>query len=204
MILIMETVTLGALAVAVVGTGYHIAKRNINAAQNQQNQNSGGAITDSSIRDVKPGAIAPIGARSEKWSAPLKYAYTIEAAENRHGLPARLLERLLYQESRYREEIISGRVRSPVGAVGIAQFMPATAREWHIDPLNTGQAIDGAARYLAWLKNQLNGWREALAAYNWGIGNVQRRGLIAAPRETSRYVVEIIADVTKATGREIK
>lgn len=134
------------------------------------------------------------------WRPPAKYAAAIAAAEDRNGIPRDLLARLLYQESRYREDIITGKVRSPVGALGIAQFMPATAREMGIDPLNPAQAIDGAGRYLARLHRSLGGWALALAAYNWGIGNVQRRGLDAAPLETRNYFAQILADVNSANG----
>ena len=134
------------------------------------------------------------------WRAPAQYAGTIAAAESAHGIPATMLERLLWQECRYREDIITGRTRSPVGAVGIAQFMPATAREMGIDPLNVPQAIDGAARYLARLYRMFGNWSEALAAYNWGMGNVQRKGLASAPRETRDYYTSILADVNAATG----
>ena len=195
----MDSLTLATVAVATVASAYMVAKRNLGSGQGGQGGDDGQAAP------VGPGAgNTPIEARNEKWAAPAAYAQMIERAERRHGLPSRLLERLLYEESRYRAEIIDGRVRSPAGAVGIAQFMPATAREWNVDPFNPAQSIDGAGRYLAWLRGRLGGWREALAAYNWGIGNVQRRGLIAAPRETSRYVVNIISDVQRATGAEIQ
>lgn len=134
------------------------------------------------------------------WRPPAKYAGMIRAAEIANGIPQDMLARLLWQESRYREDIITGRVRSPVGAVGIAQFMPATAAEMGIDPLNPAQAIDGAGRYLARLYRMFGTWSEALAAYNWGMGNVQRRGLAAAPRETRNYYSQILADVNAANG----
>lgn len=134
------------------------------------------------------------------WKAPEKYLPTIRAAEQAHGLPFAMLERLLWQESRYREDIITGRVRSPAGALGIAQFMPATARELGIDPLNPAQAIPAAGGYLARLHRMFGNWSEALAAYNWGMGNVQRKGLAAAPRETRNYYAQILADVNTANG----
>jgi soluble lytic murein transglycosylase-like protein len=137
------------------------------------------------------------------WRPPQKYAGQIAQAEINYGLPVDLLARLLWQECRYREDIITGKVRSSAGAMGIAQFMPATAREMGIDPLNPAQAIDGAARYLARLYRQLGNWTETLAAYNWGIGNVQRRGLDAAPAETRRYYAEILADINAANGQAV-
>lgn len=134
------------------------------------------------------------------WRPPAKYAAAIAAAEAAHGLPVDMLARLLWQESRYREDIIKGRVRSPAGALGIAQFMPATARELGIDPLDPAQAIPAAGGYLARLFRMFGNWSEALAAYNWGMGNVQRKGLAAAPRETRNYYAQILADVNTANG----
>jgi hypothetical protein len=134
------------------------------------------------------------------WKPPAKYAQAIAVAEAQHGIPRDMLARLLYQESRYREDIITGKVRSPVGAVGIAQFMPATAREMGVDPLDPFQSIQGAARYLARMYDMFGNWTEALAAYNWGPGNVRRRGLDKAPQETRNYFVQILADVNNSNG----
>ena len=70
--------------------------------------------------------------------------------------------------------------------------MPATAVEWlgsEVAALDPVLAIPGAARYLRWLINKFDGNIEkAVAAYNWGIGNVQRKGLEKAPAETVAYV----------------
>lgn len=134
------------------------------------------------------------------WKPPAKYSATITMAESQNGIPRDMLARLLYQESRYREDIITGKTRSPVGALGIAQFMPATAREMGIDPLNPTQAINGAARYLARMYDMFGNWTEALAAYNWGPGNVKRNGLTNAPKETRNYFVQILADVNNSNG----
>lgn len=128
------------------------------------------------------------------------YLDAIREAEERYGLPPGLLARLLYQESRFREDVITGRVKSRAGALGIAQFMPATAKDLGIDPLDPYQAIDGAGRYLAQLYRRFGRWDEALAAYNWGQGNVSRRGLEAAPEETQRYWREIMSDIGMETA----
>jgi soluble lytic murein transglycosylase-like protein len=127
-------------------------------------------------------------------SAP--YRDTIEQAAALYSAPALILAWLLWKESRYNPAIIDGTKRSRVGALGIAQFMPATAAqelgsvEAALDP---EQAIPGAARYLAKLYNSTGTWAEALAAYNWGIGNVQRKGLALAPAETLDYYTTILS-----------
>lgn len=132
------------------------------------------------------------------WTLPERadaYRGAIAEAEATYGIPANMLARLLYQESHFRPEIIDGRVRSAVGAIGIAQFMPATAAELGIDPLDAYASIDAAARYLRRLHDQTGDWRSALAAYNWGIGNVERKGLEHAPAETRAYVDSITRDI---------
>lgn len=132
------------------------------------------------------------------WEPPARaapYLAAIRESEARYSLPHNLLARVIYQESRFLPEIIDGRVRSSAGAIGIAQFMPATARDLGVDPLDAFASIDAAARYLAQLHRAAGSWQGALAAYNWGIGNLQRRGIDAAPEETRRYVAEIGGDV---------
>lgn len=140
-------------------------------------------------------AVKSVGKLFTPPASAAPYAERIAQAEQRYGLPASLLTRVLYQESRFRTDVITGAVRSSAGALGIAQFMPATARDLAIDPLNPNQAIDGAARYLRRLYDQTGSWDKALAAYNWGIGNVQRKGLSSAPAETRAYVRDILNDV---------
>lgn len=122
------------------------------------------------------------------------YVEAITKAENDNGIPPGMLGRLLYQESRFRPDIITGKKRSPVGALGIAQFMPATAAEMGIDPLNPYAAIPAAAQYLRRLYDALGDWGAAVAAYNWGIGNVRRKGLSAMPSETRDYVAFVFGN----------
>lgn len=143
--------------------------------------------------DTMTNAVKSIGYTYEK--VPVQYRYAIGMAEMGNALPDQLLARLLYQESRYRPEIIDGSVRSPAGAIGIAQFMPATAKEWNVNPLDPYSSIQGAGRYLAWLHKQTGSWARALAAYNWGVGNVKRNGIESAPLETRNYFSQILSDI---------
>jgi len=118
-----------------------------------------------------------------------KYDVAFATAERAYGLPAGLLRRMAYQESRFDKYAVS-----PVGAVGILQFMPATAKEFGIDPRDPFASIDAAGRYMKQLHKMAGSWTGALAAYNWGIGNVQRKGLDKAPAETVAYMA-MAADV---------
>lgn len=114
----------------------------------------------------------------------------LTAAESRHGIPAGLLVRQAWQESRFNPQAVN----QVSGAQGLMQFMTPTAREWGVNPFDAASAADGAGRYMAWLYSRLGSWSLALAAYNWGIGNVMRKGMGAAPLETRNYVAQIGAD----------
>lgn len=130
-----------------------------------------------------------------------KYASAISDAERRWNIPTDLLARVLYQESRYRADVIAGTNRSSVGAIGIAQFMPNTAAQYGVDPYNPFSSIDGAGHYLHDLYNMFGNWQSALMAYNWGPGNVQKYNqgqTVTVPIETSQYVAQITADVPVA------
>lgn len=124
-----------------------------------------------------------------------KYRPHIDAAERRYTLPRGLLHRLLYQESRFRSDIITGKLKSAKGAIGIAQFMPVTAARYGVNPLDPVQAIDGAARYLRDLYAMFNNWRLAIAGYNAGEGNVKKYGGVPPFAETREYVASIARDV---------
>ena len=121
------------------------------------------------------------------------------------GMPRSFFARLIWKESRFDAE-----ARSPVGAQGIAQFMPYTAAERGLsDPYDAAEAIRHSALYLADLRSELGNWGLAAAAYNGGINRVKR--WIAnggrLPYETETYVVAITsrpADWFQEDGREIE
>lgn len=121
------------------------------------------------------------------------YQTLIAQAAQNNGVPVEILAWLLWKESRYNPDVIDGTVRSRVGALGIAQFMPATAHSLDIDPLDPEEAIPAAAAYLASGYRSLGTWAGALAAYNWGIGNMQRKGIAQAPAETVDYYTTILS-----------
>jgi hypothetical protein len=116
------------------------------------------------------------------------YEPLIRQAEARYRLPPRLLQALVWQESRFNPMAIS-----PAGAAGLAQLMPATARELGVtnrhDP---AQNVDGGARYLRQMLDRFGAIHLALAAYNAGPGAVSRAGGIPRNRETPGYVRSVI------------
>lgn len=121
---------------------------------------------------------------------PKQYAGLIQQAAKQYGVSARLLSALLKQESGFNPT-----ARSHAGALGIAQFMPATAKGFGIDPLDPTQAIPAAAKYLRDSFDVFGSWELALAAYNAGGGNVGKYGGIPPFPETQNYVRNIMAMV---------
>lgn len=106
-------------------------------------------------------------------ATPPQYLKTIANASSEYKVPMSILSAMLAHESMsWNPKVISGELASQAGAQGIAQFMPATAKGMGIDPLNTDQAIQGAARKLAAHYKQFGSWQLALAAYNAGAGHV--------------------------------
>ena len=127
---------------------------------------------------------------------PKEYIPIITAAAAKYHVPTNILSSLLAHESMgFNPNVINGSLNSPVGAQGIAQFMPTTAQGMGVDPLNVESAIDGAARLLAGhYKNFNNDWNLALAAYNAGAGNVKKYGGVPPFKETQNYIKNILND----------
>ena len=120
---------------------------------------------------------------------PLQYAAKVHELAERFDLSPSLIEALVWQESRWRAG-----ARSPVGARGLAQLMPATARELGVNPDDPMQNLEGGARYLRQQLDRFDGDLEkALAAYNAGPGRVMRAGGVPRIRETQKYVAAIMA-----------
>lgn len=91
--------------------------------------------------------------------------------------------------------------RSPVGAMGVFQLMPATAAGLGVvDPFDAAQNIAGGVRYLSQMLSMWGGdAQKALASYNWGPGNVQKAVTLYGdswidhlPAETANYLNKIL------------
>lgn len=122
---------------------------------------------------------------------PDQYAPLLARAAQRWSVGAALLGAQLWQESRFNPRAVS-----PVGAAGIAQFMPATAAHYGLSPaerFDPAKAIDAQAHLMHDLLRQFGSVPLALAAYNAGPGNVLRYGGIPPFPETQAYVQSILA-----------
>lgn len=112
----------------------------------------------------------------------------IDAAALAHGLDPKLLHALVITESAYRAD-----ARSPVGAGGLTQLMPATAAELGVrDRFDPVENLRGGADYLARQILRFGDLRLALAAYNAGPARVARLGRIPDIAETQSYVATVV------------
>ena len=117
--------------------------------------------------------------------------------EKRYGLPAGLLDKVWATESGR-----GSNMNSPKGAQGHFQFMPPTAKQYGLkNPYDFNESSDAAARMYRDLL-QANGGdvRKAAAAYNWGQGNLNKKGLSAAPTETLNYINKVTGGIPGASS----
>jgi len=121
-------------------------------------------------------------------TVPATYAAKVAELSARYDLSPALIEAVVWQESRWRAGAVS-----PVGARGLAQLMPGTARELGVNPDDPFANLEGGARYLREQLDRFDGDIEkALAAYNAGPGRVASAGGVPRIRETQTYVSSIL------------
>jgi soluble lytic murein transglycosylase-like protein len=84
-------------------------------------------------------------------------------------------------------------ITSSAGAVGIMQLMPSTAAGLGVDPYNADDNQRGGTLYLQQLYARFGNWHDALAAYNWGPGNVNKALSSGSsfPQSVENYVSNI-------------
>jgi soluble lytic murein transglycosylase-like protein len=106
-------------------------------------------------------------------------------AGERHGVDPRFLHAVIWQESKYKV-----RARSYVGAQGLMQLMPATARRFGcMDAHDPAANIEAGTKYLRFLLKRFNGNVSlALAGYNAGEGAVDKYDGVPPYKETQNYV----------------
>lgn len=125
------------------------------------------------------------------------YVPTLNQIEQQYGLPANLLCGVAYQESTFNPAAVN----ESSGATGmfqlLPQYYPNAGQSWQADAASAAQALSG-------YYNQFGNWQDALAAYDWGPGNLSKSGptttTCCLPTETQNYVRAIAAAVPGVCG----
>ena len=149
---------------------------------------------NSLVIDASEVALAPVAAGGEfvpGKEVPEPVARLIGPNAGRHNLRPELIQAVIEVESGYQV-----RARSRVGAIGLMQLMPQTARHLGVNAHDPAQNVEGGARLLDMLvtkyEGRPNGLALALAAYNAGAGAVDPYGGIPPYRETRGYVKKVL------------
>jgi len=116
------------------------------------------------------------------------YAAQFRAASRRTGVDDAWLRAIAHAESGF-----DAGARSPKGAQGVMQLMPSVAHAYGVaDPFSSSQSIDGGARHIKALMRRYKGDLTLVAAaYNAGVGSVQRFGGVPPYSETQAYVEKV-------------
>ncbi len=151
-----------------------------------------GAVLPDSPRNASDPDGGPAAASLTRISAsagPPQWQPRVAELAAKYDISPALLAAVVWQESRWNAGAVS-----PMGARGLAQLMPDTARQMGIDPHDPSANLEGGARYLRLQLDAFGGDLEkALAAYNAGPARVARAGGVPAIPETQRYVASILA-----------
>ena len=119
----------------------------------------------------------------------------VDSSAKRHGVDSALIRAIIETESGWRPN-----ARSKVGAMGLMQLMPKTAKWLGVkNAYDPAQNIEGGSKYIAQLIRQFGGdVSKALMAYNCGAGNV-KKGRI--PAESKRYAQKVLSIYRRLKGQ---
>lgn len=121
----------------------------------------------------------------------LSEKYNISSRATAAGIPKGVIEAMIMQESKGRKNAEGPVTRNGDRAQGLAQFMPATARQYGVSVFNEESSINGMIKYMSVLIKQFGGdVDKAIMAYNAGPENV-RTGKAYGFKETKGYLSNV-------------
>jgi hypothetical protein len=155
------------------------------------------------LKVAAPSPSPPIGPPLVVLASRKRYGPVLDAAALKYSLSTAFLRAVAYIESRWNPT-----AGSPVGAVGLLQLMPSTAQSLGVtDRTDPVQNANGGAKFLASLYQRAGSWPVALAAYNWGPGNVfgtkdkpPHMYSDQWPKNTQQYVRDILDAEQRGVG----
>lgn len=151
----------------------------------------GDLLTNPSTRVQANIYTAQVNSATEKVTTKEQIKNLVSRISQKHGVDEKLVNALIKQESGFNPN-----AKSKVGAMGLMQLMPATAKGLGVtNAMDPEQNIEGGTKYLKSMLNKYNGnVILALAAYNAGPGAVDKYDGVPPYKETQNYVRSILAN----------
>lgn len=175
----------------------------MNAIEDVANGNSS-SITSEQVLNSQSTAISDKTSTQNSENSSNEVSNNIDDAikltADKYGVEEEFIKAVIKQESSFNPNAVS-----KVGAQGLMQLMPSTAKSLGVEnPFNVLDNIDGGTRYIKRLMDAFDGNKElALSAYNGGIGRMNRLGVDTVeeidkmPKETENYVSKVMGNYDK-------